>query len=38
MDEIAQFNISRWEALVKANAPFARAVPVARRPKRPRTR
>jgi len=24
MDEIAQFNISRWEALVKANAPFAR--------------
>jgi len=24
MDEIALFNIKRWEALVKANAPFAR--------------
>ncbi len=23
MDEIAQFNIKRWEALVKAEAPFA---------------
>ena len=24
MDETARFNISRWEVLVKANAPFAR--------------